>query len=170
MKRRYSYVLLFGVPALLAAMIISILLFGAVAGLLWIFVFGDNPWPSATGNVLMVMFALTCVTLWIALMSAAYVIGKKQEVHASLNTRHVMTSVGITVLLIVFAVLHQWSVGNIGTKSETVLCAKFCQGKGYAGSSTPPRDTGATTCSCFDAQGREAIIIPMADIVAKQLE
>ena len=46
MKRRYVYVLLFATPAFLASIIVSLLLFGAAAGVLWLFVFGDNPWPS----------------------------------------------------------------------------------------------------------------------------
>lgn len=70
MKRRYLYVLLFGVPALLASIIISFLLFGAAAGILWIFVLGDNPWPSSTDNMLTAMFVLACVMLWVAFMSA----------------------------------------------------------------------------------------------------
>ena len=56
MKRRYLYVLIFGVPALLVSVIISFLLFGAAAGVLWIFVFGDNPWPAFAGKMLTAVF------------------------------------------------------------------------------------------------------------------
>lgn len=168
MKRRYLYVLLFGVPALLASIIISILLFGAVAGILWIFVLGDNPWPSSADNMLTAMLALACMILWVAFMSAAYVAGKKQEEHATLSAKHVMASAGATALLVLLVVLHQLGVGNIGTKSDGVLCSEFCWDKGFAGSVMPPRDAGAATCSCLDTQGGEAVKVPMGDVTARQ--
>jgi len=168
MKKRYLYILLFSVPALLVAVIISTLLFGAAAGLLWIFVFGDNPWPASAGTVLTVMLVLAFLALWVGLLSAAYRFGIKQEQQATLNTRHMMTAVGATVLLVLLVVAHQWSVGNLGPKSDGELCADFCQEKGYSGSGMPPRDAGVATCSCFNAQGREAVKVPMGEITARQ--
>jgi hypothetical protein len=161
MKRRYLYVLLYSVPALLASIIVSFLLFGAAAGFLWIFVFGDNPWPSAAGNILAAMLVLACMTLWIALLSVAYAAGKKQEAQAALNVRHVMASAGATSLLVLLVALQQWSVGNIGTKSDSVLCSEFCREKGFLASHMSPRDAVAATCSCLDEHGREAVTIPM---------
>jgi hypothetical protein len=168
MKRRYLYVLLFGVPTFLAAIIISFLLFGVAAGVLWLFVFGDNPWPSSANNILVAIFILAFMTLWVAFMSVAYVAGKKQETHAALNAKHVAVSAGATALLVLLVVSYQWSVGNIGTKSDSLLCSEFCWDKGFAGSGMPPRDTGAATCSCFDAQGRVAARVPMGDVTAQQ--
>ena len=168
MKRRHLYVLLFSVPALLASVIISFLLFGAAAGVFWIFVFGDNPWPSSASNLLTAVLLLACVILWVALMSVAYVAGKRQEEHTALNARHVLASAGATALLALLVVLHQWGVGNIGAKPDGALCSAFCRDKGYAGSSMPPRDAGALTCSCFDAQGRKAMKVPMGDVTVEQ--
>ena len=168
LKRRYLYVLLFGLPALLASIVISFLLLGAAAGILWIFVFGDNPWPSFAGNMLAVMLVLVCLALWVVFISAAYVVGKKQEGHASLNTWHMMASVGATALLVLLVVLHQWGVGNIGTKSYGVLCSEFCRGKGFSGSGLPPRNAGEATCICFDTQGREALQVPIREVTEGQ--
>jgi hypothetical protein len=150
-------------PALLASIIVSFLLFGGVAGFLWIFVSGDNPWPSSIGNWLMALLVFTCVTLWIAFMVAAYFVGKKQEVHPILNVRHVIASVGATLLLVLLVILQQWNVGNIGKKSNEVLCAEFCRDKGFAGSGMPPRNVAPAMCSCYDAQGRETMKINMED-------
>lgn len=168
MKRRYLYVLLYAVPALLASLIASVLLFGAAAGVLWIFVLGDDPWPSSAGNMLTVMLVLTCMTLWVALMSAAYAVGKKQEEHAALNVKHVMASAGVTSLLVLLVAMHQWGVGNIGTKSDGVLCSEFCWDKGFAGSRMSPRDAVESTCSCLDEHGREPVTIPMDDVATGQ--
>jgi len=168
MKKIYLYLLLFGVPTFLASVIIAILLFGAVAGVLWLFVLGDNPWPSSANNMLGAMFVLVCMALWVALMSVAYVAGKKQESHAAMNTQHVAISAGVTVLLVLVVVSHQWRVGNIGTKSDGILCSAYCRDKGFMGSGMQPENTGTVTCSCFDAQGREAVIVPMSDVAAEQ--
>lgn len=168
MKKRYLYALLFSAPALLAAVIIATVLFGAVAGLLWIFVFGDNPWPPAADTVLTAVLVLACVVLWAGLLYAAYVVGKKQEAQAAPNTRPVMIAVGATVLLVLLAVAHQWRVGNLGPRSDGELCADFCRDQGFAGSGMPPRDAGAATCSCFDAQGRESVQVPIGEITARQ--
>lgn len=163
MKRRYLYVLLYGMPALLASIIVSFLLFGGVAGFLWIFVLGDNPWPSSIGNWLMALLVFTCVTLWIVFMAAAFFVGKKQEVRPALYVRHVIASAGATLLLVLLVILHQWSVGNIGKKSDEVRCAEFCRDKGFAGSGMPPGKVAAAVCSCYDTQGRETMKINMED-------
>lgn len=165
---RYLYVFLFSVPALLTAIIVSFLMFGAAAGVLWIFVFGDNPWPLSVGTMLTASLVLAFATLWVALMSAAYVVGKKQEEQAVLNTKHVLAAAGATALLMLLAISYQWRVGNIGAKSDGVLCSTFCQDKGFASSGMPPRDSGVATCSCFDTQGRETVKAPMADVVLGQ--
>jgi len=168
MKMRYLYVVLFSVPALLSAIIISFLLFGAAAGVLWIFVFGDNPWPSSVSTILTASLVLAFVTLWVALMSAAYVVGKKQEKQAGLNAKHVLAAAGATALLMLLVISYQWRVGNTGTKSDGVLCSTFCWDKGFPSSGMPPRDAGVATCSCFDTQGRETVKAPMAEVVLGQ--
>jgi hypothetical protein len=165
-KKRYLYILLFGVPGLLVSLVISVFLFGATAGVLWIFVFGDNPWPPSAKKILTTVFGIACLILWIAFMRVAFISGKNQEAYASVNRKHVMASVGITVVTVLSIVLYQWGVGNIGRKSESELCSQFCQVKGYAGSGMPPRNAGAPTCSCFDAHGREAVKIPIEDVTA----
>lgn len=166
MKKRYLYVLLFGVPALLASAVITAVLFGAAAGLLWLFVLGDDPWPAIADHLIGALIALVGASLWIGLLSAAYLAGKRQEAHAGLNLRHVLASAGTTALLVLLVVSHQWRVGNIGPKSDGVVCSEFCQDKGYAGSGMPPRDSGAATCNCYDAQGGEVVKTTMADLGA----
>jgi hypothetical protein len=167
LKRRYLYVLMFGVPALLAATIVSVLLFAAAAGFLWLFVLGDNPWPSSADTLLTSVLVLVWVGLSAALKSLAYVYGKGQEGHAALDTRHVVAAAAATALLVLLVLSHQWRVGNIGPQSDGAMCAEFCQRRGFAGSGMPPRDAGAATCSCFDTQGREVVKVPMAEVAAR---
>jgi hypothetical protein len=59
MKKRYIYGLLFGIPGFFISLIISAGVFGFAAGILWLYVFGDNPWPAGTSRTLGASFVLT---------------------------------------------------------------------------------------------------------------
>jgi hypothetical protein len=166
-KRRYLYLLLFSVPIVLAAAVLAFAVFGAAAGVLWLFVAGDNPWPSSANTLLVAVFVLAFVASAFVFTSRAYAVGRREEAQPSLNATHVVAAAGATALLLLAIVAYQWHVGNIGPKTEGVLCADFCRGKGFAGSGMPPRHAGAATCTCFDPQGREAVKVPMADVVPR---
>ena len=75
MKKRYLYALLFGIPGFFLAGIVSLFVFGAVLGFLWLFVFGDNPWPLTPESVLSVLLVLTFLILWIGSIFAGYRVG-----------------------------------------------------------------------------------------------
>ena len=78
-KRRYLYVLLFAAPTFLLALIAGAMLLGASAGVLWLFVFGDDPWPSEADTLLTGVFVLGTAAFWIAQLSVAYAVGKREE-------------------------------------------------------------------------------------------
>jgi len=118
MKKRYLYALLFGIPGFFAAGIISLLAFGALIGILWLFVFGDNPWPASPDAVLSIVLVLTFLSLWTGSIITGYALGKKLESDPALNRIHVLISAGLTLLFILFILLQQLSVGNLGPKSE----------------------------------------------------
>jgi len=160
--------LMFSVPSFLASIVISFALFGAATGVLWLFVLGDDPWPASANSMLMVMLIMSCIALWVAFISVAYIAGRKQETHAAIDAKHVVVSAAATAVLLLLVVSHQWSVGNIGPRSNGDLCSEFCRDRGFAGSGMPPRNTGVETCSCFDTQGREAIKVPIEDVIAER--
>ena len=164
MKKRYLYSILFGIPGLFVSLIISFVIFGVAAGILWIYVFGDNPWPASTEMILPILFALTFLTVWITFITAGYVTGKKLESDPALNKTHILVSVGLTIMFILFIVLQQLSVGNIGPKSEDALCSEFCSRQGYSGSGMPPRNSGERSCSCYDNFGDEVLKVPLDNI------
>lgn len=166
MRRRYIYVLLFALPALLVAALIALALFGAAAGALWIFVYGDNPWPKWTETALPAAFAVAFMVLWLAFLTLAYHAGRKQEASAAFNAAHAWAAAAVSVLVVLVMVGYEWRVGNIGAPSPGEACATYCQARGFLGSGTPPRNAAEQTCSCFDAQGREAVKIPLGDAAA----
>lgn len=161
MKKRYLYALLFGVPGFFVSGIISLVVFGAVMGILWIYVFGDNPWPSPAETVLSILLGVTFSILWMISITIGYVIGRKLEKDPMLNRNHILVSGALTIVFVLFIVLQQLSVGNLGPKSESVLCSDFCSEQGYAGSGMPPKNSGDTSCSCFDSSGREVLRVPL---------
>ncbi len=79
MKKRYLYSLLFGIPGFFVSGMISLFVFGGLIGILWIYVFGDNPWPFPTETVLSILLVLVFLILWITSIIIGYVLGKKLE-------------------------------------------------------------------------------------------
>lgn len=164
MNKRYLYAGLFGIPGFFIAVLISFFLFGATMGVLWLFVFGDNPWPAATENISVTLFVLTFLVTWIGLIIIGYWIGKRLEHDPRLNTSHVLLSGGLTIIFLGLLLLQQFSVGNLGPKSDSTRCMEYCLSKGYAASGMPPQNSGDRTCSCYDGNGHEALKIPLDGI------
>jgi hypothetical protein len=164
MKKRYLYSILFGIPGFFVSLIISFVIFGVAAGILWIYVFGDNPWPSSVEKILPILFALIFLMVWITSIAVGYVIGKKLEKDPALNKAHILVSGGLTVMFILLIALQQLSVGNIGPKSDDTLCSEFCTRQGYSGSGMPPRNSGERSCSCYDNFGNEVLKVPLDNI------
>jgi hypothetical protein len=164
MKKRYLYSLLFGIPGVFAAGMISIFLFGAFIGVLWLFVFGDDPWPVLSEAILSTLFVLVVLTLWLGSIILGYLVGKRLENDPLVNRNHVLISAGLTVMFLLLILFQQWSVGNLGPTSDSVLCSEFCTQHGFSGSGMPPESSGDKICSCYDATGNEALRIPLDHI------
>jgi hypothetical protein len=165
MKKRYLYALLFGIPGLFVAGTISVLLFGAFAGILWLYVFGDDPWPPYTESLLSMGFVLTVSLLWMISIVLGYFVGQRLENDPVQNRNHILISAGLTVMFILFLLLQQFSVGNLGPKSDSVICSDFCAQHGYSGSGMPPETSGERLCSCYDDAGNEELRIPLDHLV-----
>lgn len=153
--------LLFAAPALLLSVIAAAAAVSASAGVLWLFVFGDNPWPPVASTFLGAVFLLGSAGLWLSLLAIAFVVGKRQESRASLDIRHVALSIGATVVLLGLIVVRLTLPNILGGNSDSLVCADLCQAEGFAASGTPPHNSGDRTCSCYDGQGREARRIPL---------
>ena len=168
MKKRHLYLLWYGLPILLAATVAAFAVFAAAAGIAWLYIAGDNPWPPALDAGLVILFFLVFAIVTLALGRGAYSAGRRREGEASLDIRHPLAAAGATVLLLLAVAAYQWRVGNIGPKSDSVACSEWCQAQGFAGSGMPPRDTGERSCSCFDAQGREAARTTMDNVAPRR--
>lgn len=161
MNKRYIYSLLFGIPGLFVAGLVSIFALGAFSGMLWLFVLGDNPWPAATQTILSILFVVIFLILWTGFILAGYWVGRRLEHDPALNRNHILVSAGLTLLFILFMVVYQWRVGNIGSQADSALCSEFCLQHGYSGSEMPPPNSGSRICSCYDDAGNETFRIPL---------
>ncbi|MGE5074175.1 MAG: hypothetical protein ACM3MF_12170, partial [Anaerolineae bacterium] len=132
MKRRYIYMGLFGIPGLLVAAILALALFGVTVGVLWLFVFGDNPWPDITNSALAGIVLLAFLGMCAISLRMGYQTGKRHEQDAMLNKSHVLLSAGLTALLLLLMLGFQVSNGNLSPKSAETRCGDFCSAKGYA--------------------------------------
>lgn len=162
MRRRHLYVLLFAAPALLVSIIAGAAMLAASAGVLWLFVLGDNPWPPMADRLLGAVFFVGGTALCVALLFVAYTVGKQQEAQPTFNTGHVAISIGATLVLATVIAARLTGLGRSAGDSE--VCSNLCRAEGFAASGTPPRDSGDRTCSCYDAQGRETRRIPPPEV------
>ena len=127
-NRRHVYVLLFAVPALLVSIIAAALMLAASAGALWLFVYGDDPWPNTANVLLGAIFFLAAAALWLALLFVAYMVGRQQEGEQSLNKGHVALSLGATVVLAVIIIVRVAGLNVAGAQSDSVVC-RTCAGR-----------------------------------------
>jgi hypothetical protein len=164
MKKRYLYALIFAVPGLLLALLVCALLFAVIAGVLWLYVFGDSPWPDATHTTFPMAFGMVFITLWCLAIFAGYRFGRGLEAQPGFEVRHLWYALGATLLPIAIVLLQQLSVGNIGPKSDSLLCSDYCRQRGYMASSLPPRDSGERTCSCLGHFGEAELTMPLDGI------
>lgn len=161
MKKRYVYSLLFGIPGLFLSGILSIFLFGAFLGVLWLFMFGDHAWPAFSETLVAALFTLVVLGVWMGFIVLGYFVGKRLEHDPVLNRNHVLISVGLTVIMLLLILFQQWSAGNLGPNSDTAICSDFCAQHGFSGSGVAPENTGNRICSCYDDTGNEALRIPV---------
>jgi formate-dependent nitrite reductase membrane component NrfD len=158
MRRRYLYVLLFAPTAVLLALVTTAAVVGASAGVLWLFVFGDDPWPAWSEPLLgalalAVGAAVATVLLWLA-----YLAGKRQEQRPATSRVHVALALGSAFTMAALVAVRV-SGGVAAPRSNEERCAAFCRAAGFAASGTPPRNSGESTCTCYDAAGRPARVV-----------
>lgn len=114
MKPRFAYPILFLLPSAMIAFLSAILAAGGGAGVLWLFVYGDSPWPEAAGTILMVVAGATGIASFGAMLFSSYAFGRRREPAGGVSRRHVALAVAVSILLPVLVLLHQWQVGNLG--------------------------------------------------------
>lgn len=164
MKKRYIYSLLFMLPGLTIAFLITMTVFAIVFGTLWLYVFGDGTWPTWLDPLMSILILIVFSGLWMGAIVAGYLIGKQLEIEPGFNLRHLWISLGATMLPIILVLLHQLSIGNLGPKPAGQLCGEYCGDLGYVASSMSPQTSGNKTCSCLGQHGEVEITLPIDEL------
>jgi hypothetical protein len=164
MKKSYLYALLFGFPGFFLSLVIAFALIGAASGFLWLYVFGDNPWPGWTGMALPLLLVGVFLLLWTACIVAGFRKGKTLEQEPGLNRRHLLVSAVLTLAPLLLIVLHQLRVGNLDPPSASLVCGDFCREQGYSASGLSPQDAGDRVCTCYGS-GQDALSVPLESLL-----
>lgn len=114
MKARYSYPLIFLLPSAMVAFLAAFVVVGAGAGVLWIFVYGDNTWPKFANTALMSLAVVASAATLALLLYTGYSYGKKSESAGGLAKRHVVWAILISILLPALVLLRQWQISALG--------------------------------------------------------
>jgi hypothetical protein len=96
------------------AVLCAFVVVAAGAGVFWLFVFGDDPWPASANTVLMGVAVIASALTWIALVAAGYRFGRHRETTGGVRRRHVLVMLAVSVLLPLLVLLQQWQVGHFG--------------------------------------------------------
>lgn len=113
MKARYAYPLLFFLPSAMVASIAAVVCAGVGAGVVWLFIHGDDSWPGAVERTIMGVSALVAVTSFAALISASYLYGKRRE-SVGLSKWHAAAALASTIVLPALVLLRQFRIGALG--------------------------------------------------------
>ncbi len=162
MRRRYLYLLLFAVPSALLGLIAAGVAVAGAAGVLWLFVFGDDPWPRQSDLIFAAVAVLAGAPVLGASLTMAYQVGKAQESKPRVPRGHLGLALGLTLAFGLLIVL-QLAGPRRGPVSDSERCADVCRHAGFSASSMPPRDSGLRTCSCLDEQGTAVRTIDLTD-------
>lgn len=149
MKTTYRYAILFGLPGLAVAFIAAIATVSLLAGIFWLFIYGDNSWPYWSDYFLGSVALIVFLSVWLLTIYAGFQHGRKHNTQASSLKTHVIYSVTATGIMVLAVILFLMR-SELRPKTLSEQCVKICLDKGYYGSSTPPNSSGKRTCSCFD--------------------
>ena len=107
MQARLAY------PLFLLPLVVEVSAFVAVAvlaggaGVFWLFIYGDNPWPEAAMTALEIVAGAAFVLCATLLTWAAYRFGRAQQANGGVDRRHVILALGAAFVLPVLLWLRQ---------------------------------------------------------------
>jgi hypothetical protein len=95
--------------------LVAVVFVACAAGVMWIFIYGDNEWPAAADRTVMGLAVLVSGSVLAVLLRTLYAFGKRQEACGGLTRKHVYVVTAATVLFPLLILLRQWSIGALGS-------------------------------------------------------
>jgi hypothetical protein len=107
----------------MSAAVVAIMFVACAAGVMWIFIYGDNEWPAAAERTVLALSVLVFSIVLAVLLSVLYKFGKGQESHGGVSKKHALVAVIATLLLPLLILARQWSIGAIGSHNPYTVPA-----------------------------------------------
>ena len=139
-----------GAGALVMALVPAFVMTAFAAGVLWLFVYGDNVWPKTADLVILGVFFVSWFGAGAALTAALNRSPRVQRLSLGQLT-------AVSILMGTFAIsimlVHQWRNGNLGREPHP--CKLTCEAQGFSGASWSVDASGTEDCTCHGASQRE---------------
>ncbi len=167
MNKRYLGLIAYGIPGLFIAFIASIFTAGIISGIFWIFIFGDESWPSWTNSFIIIISILVFIIMLLIFLIWGYRVGRRLEQNNESIKKHFIISLVIILVLIILIIIYSFSVGNLGSKSISILCNDFCIDNNYSISEIPHSIDGDDIrdfCRCLDNMGKVVKEVPLRQL------
>jgi hypothetical protein len=99
MNKKIAYGLMFAFPGFFVSLVIAFYLFGFLTAFSWLFVFGDSTWPKWGTDLLKLLGVMMFIGCFSFISYLGYRIGKKHELDDSINKKHILISISLTIAL-----------------------------------------------------------------------
>ena len=132
-----------GAGAFVVALVPAFMVTAFAAGVLWLFVYGDNVWPKAADLTILGVFFVSWFGAGSALTSA---LNRNPRVQRFSLGQLMVVSVMMGTMAIGVMLVHQWLNGNLG--HEPHPCKLACEAKGFSGASWSDDEPGIEDCTC----------------------
>ena len=142
--------MILGVGAFVVALVPAFMVTAFAAGVLWLFVYGDNFWPKTADLVIVGVFFVSWFGVGTALTAT---LSRSPRIQRFTIGQLTGVSVLMGTLAIGVLVIHQWLNGNLGHKPHP--CALACKEKGFSGASWVDEAPGIRDCTCHNASEGE---------------
>jgi hypothetical protein len=136
--------ILLAVPCFLLSLLPALFITGAVAGFLWLFVYGDNPWPDLADIVIASAFLLSWVSAG-TLLTLGLI--RHPRVRNLPTSKLTVAAALLSLFAVATIAYHQWSIGNLDPSNP---CLIQCREAGHPAGMTAIDEQGHETCTCLD--------------------
>tara|TARA_R110000787_G_scaffold53975_1_gene125884 strand:- start:116 stop:535 length:420 start_codon:yes stop_codon:yes gene_type:complete len=134
---------LISIPSFLVALLPSLFITGAVAGAVWIWVYGDNTWPALAEIIIVISFVSSWAFIGALLTRNLYRHPRVQQLTLG---QLVLLVVLLGALAVGVLLLYLWMNGSLVSPHP---CFSNCQAKGFSSSVIEYGDNGEEKCTCL---------------------
>ena len=135
--------LLIALPCFIGGLLSALFVTAAVAGFLWLYVYGDGNWPPLAAIVIGFAFVFSWVLSGILMTTW---LKHRHWVQRMSDWQLAAMSLILSLLVVALLLLHQWGIGNLDPPHP---CVVSCKAKGHDSSMVEYDEQGREVCTCL---------------------